>query len=330
MRISRLVVCVLTSLSMPAARGAAGGTPPPTSVILATDIGTDIDDTWALALVLRSRELKLQLVLADPANTVYRAKVAAKFLEAAGRSDVPIAIGDNATTKGDDTETLTPWIAGYDLGHYPGKVYRDGASAVIATIRRLPPPITVVAIGPVCTLAEAIRRQPDIARRCRFVGMFGSFDRGYGGGPPSAETNVRLDPAALRTVLGAAWRDILLTPLDTCGAVSLAGERYHAIWCATGDPMLRAIIESYCIFAPRQTWMKCDYFATRSTTLFDCTAVYLAYSEALVETETVRFDVTDDGFTRRSPTGAFRARVALRWRNLDGFEAQLAGRLLGD
>jgi len=74
--------------------------------------------------------------------------------------------------------------------------------------------------------------------------------------------------------------------------------------------------------------MNCDFFATRSTTLFDCVAVYLAYSEDLVETETLRFDISDDGYTRRSPTGAFKARVALRWRNRDGFEADLAGRLL--
>ena len=159
--------------------------------------------------------------------------------------------------------------------------------------------------------------------------MFGSFDKGYGGGPPVAENNVKVDPASLRTVLSAPWRDILLTPLDTCGYVSLTGARYHAIWCATDDPMLRALIESYCIFSQNQTWMKCDYFATGSTTLFDCVAVYLATSEALVDTETVSFDITDDGRTRRTPNGPFRARVALRWKDLDGFEALLAARVLG-
>jgi inosine-uridine nucleoside N-ribohydrolase len=174
----------------------------------------------------------------------------------------------------------------------------------------------------------ALKRAPYIAQKCRLVGMYGSFDVGYGGGAPSAETNVRVDPAALRAALSAPWRDVLLTPLDTCGDVSLGGERYHAIWSATGDPMLRALIESYCIFAPRQTWMRCDYFATRSTTLFDCVAVYLAYSEDLVQTETITFEITDDGFTRRSATGPFKARIAIRWKNRDGFEAQLAGRLL--
>jgi inosine-uridine nucleoside N-ribohydrolase len=158
--------------------------------------------------------------------------------------------------------------------------------------------------------------------------MFGSIDRGYGGGPVSAEWNVKVDPAAFRAVLAAPWRDILLTPLDTCGLVSLSGERYRAIWGATADPLLRTLITSYCIFAPRQNWMSCDFFSTRSTTLYDAVAVYLAYSEELVETETVRFNVTDDGFTRRAADGPFTARFAMRWKNMDGFEAQLAGRLL--
>jgi inosine-uridine nucleoside N-ribohydrolase len=298
-------------------------------VILVTDIGTDIDDTWALALALRSPELDLKLVVTDPADTVYRAKVAAKFLQAAGHPEVPIAIGDNHGPMGDAFKTLGAWVDGYDLAKYPGRVDPDGVSALIAVVEHSPVPVTIIAIGPVNTLARAVQRAPGLAAKCRLVGMFGSFDVGYTGAAPiSDETNVRVNPAGFRTVLAAPWRDILLTPLDTCGSVSLAGERYHAIWSATGDPMLRALIESYCLFAPTQNWMKCDYFATRSTTLFDAVAVYLAYSEEFVETETIAFDVTDEGYTRRNPQGAFHARVAMHWRNKDGFEAQLAGRLL--
>jgi hypothetical protein len=74
--------------------------------------------------------------------------------------------------------------------------------------------------------------------------------------------------------------------------------------------------------------MHCDFFATRSTTLFDCVAVYLASSEEWVETEKVSFRITDDGFTRRSADGPLKARVALRWKNLVAFEEYLASRLL--
>lgn len=322
-------LCVLSLLTLIAGpRGARAGEAARTPVVLVTDIGTDIDDTWALALALRSPELEVKLVLTDPVDTLYRAKVTGKFLEEAGRADIPIGIGDNTGPTGDDMKTLLPLIDGYELAKYPGRVFQDGIGALIDMVEKSPRPVTIVAIGPVHSLALALKRAPDIATKCRFVGMYGSFDVGYGEGAPSAETNVRVAPAGLRAVLSAPWRDILLTPLDTCGSVAIGGERYHAIWSATGDPLLRALVESYCTFASRQNWMKCDYFATRSTTLFDCVAVYLAYSEDLVETESISFQITDDGYTRRAQDGPFRARVAIRWKNRDGFEAQLAGRLL--
>ena len=62
-------------------------------VILDTDIGGDIDDTWALAMMLKSPELDVKLVVTDTGNTTYRAKIAAKMLEIAGRTDVPVGVG---------------------------------------------------------------------------------------------------------------------------------------------------------------------------------------------------------------------------------------------
>jgi inosine-uridine nucleoside N-ribohydrolase len=298
-------------------------------VIFDTDIGTDIDDTWALAQLLRSPDLDLKLVLTDTGDTRYRAAVAAKFLEAAGRSDVPVGIGDSNFTMKEGDGNQAPWIKGYDLTKYPGRVHADGINALIELVMNSPEPVTIIAVGAVPNLALALQREPRIAAKCRFVGMHGSFAIGYEGShTPAAEANVKGNPGALRKVLGAPWRDILLTPLDTCGLVQLQGDNYHKIWSATENPMLRAVIENYCIFAPRVTWMHCDYFATRSTILFDCVAVYLASAEDLVEIETVSFDVTDDGFTRRAANGSLKARVALRWKNLNAFQDQLAKQLL--
>ena len=50
-------------------------------VILDTDIGTDIDDTWALGVLLKSPELDLKLVVTDYGKVNYRPRVVAKFLE---------------------------------------------------------------------------------------------------------------------------------------------------------------------------------------------------------------------------------------------------------
>ncbi len=303
--------------------------PAPIPVILDTDIGTDIDDTWALAQLLRCPELDLKLILTANGDATYRASVTARFLSVAGRTDIPIGRGANSfpMTGGMNQE---PWIKGYDLTQYTGEIVDDGVGRMIRLIEDSPVPVTIIAIAPAGNLAEALARSPGIAARCRLVGMFGSFDVGYSGGlPASAETNVREAPSALRTVLAAPWMDVLITPLDTCNAAVLDGDNYHRIWSATGDPMLRALIENYCLFAPLVRWMHCDFFALRSTVLFDCVAVYLAYAEDFVETETLRFHVTDDSFTVRDETaGEFTARVALRWKNLAAFKDDLTARLL--
>lgn len=304
---------------------------PPALTVLSTDIGSDVDDTWALAHLLRSPELDLKMVLTETGEARYRGQVAARMLEVADRSDVAIALGLDFGPMDDQHRHQRPWVADYDLNAYPGPVHRDGIQAFIELVNNAPSPVTVIGIGPAPSLAEAIGREPDIARKCRLVGMFGSFDLGYGGNPPPvAETNVREAPDALRTLLAAPWRDVALTPLDTCGIVDLDGENFHAIWSATQDPLLRAVIENHCIWAPRVPWMKCDFFAIRSSVLFDCVAVYMAYSEDLLEFEELAFEITDDGQTRRNPNGPYQARVALRWKDRAAFERHLSQRLLGN
>jgi len=301
----------------------------PIPVILDTDIGTDIDDTWALAQLLRCPELDTKLILTGTGDSTYRSTITARFLEVAGRTDIPVGLGVDSQPM-IDGKNQEPWIKGYDTARYPGELIEDGVGRMIRIIEESPVPVTIIAIGPSGNLAAALIRAPHIAARCRLVGMFGSFDVGYSGGlPASAETNVRMNPAAFRTVMAAPWIDVLLTPLDTCNAAILDGENYHRIWCATADPVLRALIENYCLFAPRVRWMHCDFFAQRSTILFDSVAVYLAYDESFVKTETVRFNITDDGFTvRDEAAGAFTARVAMHWESLPAFNDHLTATLL--
>lgn len=303
---------------------------PPIPVILDTDIGTDIDDTWALAQLLRSPELDPKLVLVGAGNIDFRTAITARYLEVCGRTDVPVGRGVQCWDTPDTHRNQAPWLKNYDIAKYPGEIAADGVGRMIRIIEESPVPVTIIAIGPCVNLVAALERAPHIAPRCRLVGMFGSFDVGYTGGlPASAETNVRLAPAAFRTLMSAPWMDVLLTPLDTCNFAILDGERYHRIWSATGDAMMRALIENYCLFAPRVTWMHCDFFALRSTILFDCVAVYLAYAEDYTEVETVKFKITDDGFTVRDEAGPHTARIALRWRDLDAFHSHLTDRLLG-
>lgn len=290
-------------------------------VILDTDIGGDIDDTWALAMLLNSPELDLKLVVTDTGNTTYRAKVAAKLLEVAGRTDVPIGIGLHQS---DDTGPQAPWVSGYDLSGYPGTVIEDGVQALIDTVLGSPEPVALVAIGPVPNIAAALAREPHIAENARFVGMHGSIRLGYGGAPEiNAEYNVAADPGACRTAFDAAW-EVTITPLDTCGLVILDGDRYAEVR-ESQSPLARAVMENYRIWATRVEWTQVAPEAA-SSVLFDTVAVYLAFAEELLEIEDLGIHVTDDGYTRID-SGAKPIRCATGWRDLDAFKDLLVDRL---
>ncbi len=292
----------------------------PIPVILDTDIGDDIDDTWALGLLLKSPELDLKLVLGDYGKAQYRAKLLAKFLQTAGRSDVPVGVGLDIDPRGEGGQAA--WVKDYALQSYPGKVHAEGVQALIDTIMRSPQPITLICIGPLPNIAAALEREPRIARRARFVGMYGSVRLGYDGNKTvAAEWNVKANPKACQKVFTAAW-DMTMTPLDTCGLVTLDGERYRRIR-ESKDPIASAIIENYRLWSK-----KSEAAERRSSVLFDTVAVYLSFRQDFCTMDRLGLRVTDDGFTsideKAKPVNA-----ATAWKSLDDYRDFLVARLTG-
>ncbi|MEI6521697.1 MAG: nucleoside hydrolase, partial [bacterium] len=94
-------------------------------IILDTDIGTDIDDSWALAMLLKSPEFDVKLVVSDTHNTEYRAKLIAKFLEVADRTDIPVGVGIKLDDVYESCSRYAQydWVKDYSLKDYPGIVY---------------------------------------------------------------------------------------------------------------------------------------------------------------------------------------------------------------
>jgi inosine-uridine nucleoside N-ribohydrolase len=303
------------------------GAPAPVPVILNTDIGDDIDDTWALVMLLKSPNLDVRLITTDFGNTVYRAKIVARFLELAGRTDIPIGIGiQESEEEGDQAE----WVRDYDLATYSGIVHEDGVRAFIDTVMAAEETITLIAIGPPSSLAAALEREPRIAGRLRLAGMYGSLSHGYDGGPePAADWNVRADVPAARVLLAAPWVEAIVTPLDTCGLVRLKGDRYARVRDSK-DPLLVALIENYRMWCPRSEWCRGDASQVRvqSTTLFDTVAVYLAEARDLVKIQRFGVRISDGGMTVPDE-GAPPLAWATEWESLDEFEQLLTDRLVG-
>src|SRR6185437_2342331 len=136
--------------------------------------------------------------------------------------------------------------------------------------------VTIIAIGPLQTLAAALDADRSITTNANLVGMQGSVFKGYGGSDkPGPEFNVKCDVRAAQTVLAAPWLSIAITPLDTCGLkeISLDGERYKTLQ-ASADPLVQSLLASYAVWSGKDL---AQLHAT--TTLYDTVAIYLADSE---------------------------------------------------
>lgn len=295
-------------------------------VIFDSDIGDDIDDTWALLMLLRMSQFDVRLVVGDYGNAIYRGRLFARLLETLDRSDIPVGIGVNP---GDDPGQQSSWVGEYHLADYPGVIYQDGVQALIDTINASPDPVTLLCVGPVPNIAEAIRRDPGIANNARFVGMQGSVFVGYNGAPePDIEWNVRVDPISLQEVFAAPW-DCTITPLDTCGLVTLEGDNYARLH-ASDDPWLKTLMANYRAWLPGAPFVDPDTDTSRvSTTLFDTVAVYLAAETDLVEMQDIPLRVTDEGRTIVDEDNGRIVHCATAWKDLDTFKTRLTEILLG-
>lgn len=290
-------------------------------VIFDTDIGIDIDDTWALAMMLKSPELDVKLVVSDTGDTIYRSKIIAKMLEVAGRTDVPVGVGKRFEEERESPQRA--WVEDYNLGDYPGTVLEDGVGAIVDTIMNSPDPVTLICIGPVPNIGDALDREPRIVENARFVGMHGSVYKGYDGSDKiSAECNVVKHTSSCQKVFTADW-NITITPLDTCGLVVLQGEEYQTVRRCS-DPLIQALVENYRLWL--EHFGQSDEFDVRSSILFDTVAVYLAFSDKLLVMKHLGIRVTDDGYTVPYQK-AKHMNVAVDWKDLAAFESFLVERL---
>jgi len=308
------------------------------AVILDTDICDDIDDTWALAMLLSAGEgpeFDVKLIITESGNTTAKAKMVAKFLETVGRTDIPVGIG---IQHHNGSHRYDVWAKDYDLSSYPGTIYQDGVQALIDTIMKSQKPITVIAIGPLPNIAEALRREPRIAEKAEFIGMHGSIRRGYGGGPqPDAEWNVKGFIKESQKVFTAPW-NMTITPLDACGIVQLKGEKYQKV-LKRNSHITWALMENYRIWtkggiveenkdlSEAEVNKRADENINfGSSTLYDTVAIYLAGSTRLVRMEKLGIKVTDDGFTRIDDKAKV-INCATEWKDLSAFEDFIVDRL---
>ncbi|WOS39864.1 MULTISPECIES: nucleoside hydrolase [Xanthomonas] len=267
---------------------------PVQKVIVSTDIGDDIDDAFALALLLRSPELQVLGIASAWGDTGLRAQLLQRLLQQAGRSDIPLAIGQRTTSSIPFSQAR--WAA---KGRLPAAA-PDAAAFILAQARRHPGEVTLLVLGPLTDAARAQQRDPaGFAQLKQVVLMGGSVRVGYGKSryrppnPPAAEYNIAADIAAAQRVF-AAGVPIVMLPLDATQVTLEEPERVALF--AHGEPLTDALAQLY------YQWRDTDQpWASATPTLFDVVPVAQLLDPSLCPTVPLRIVVDDKGYTREAP-----------------------------
>lgn len=177
----------------------------PLPVIIDTDPG--IDDCLALCLALNSAELDVRGISISYGNTVVENawRNAVEILRrVAGGKRVPLAVGARRPLKralAVAVDTHGPSGLGYaDVP--PAGVILDYVKPLARLLAAQPEPVTLVTLGPVTSLALALRSDPAVVRAkvARHVAMIGNIEAA-GNTTKYSEFNAWCDPEALAEVL---------------------------------------------------------------------------------------------------------------------------------
>lgn len=291
-------------------------------IILDTDLGTDIDDTWALGYLLKFNQLKPRMILTTGGDVKYRANVAAKFLEDVGRDEIPVGVGLIRGNERKTKRSLQNWLGDYEAQkNYRGPFFEDGISETIRLLDSIDEP-TLICIGPLPNIAEIIRRRPDLPAKCNVIAMAGSIKVGYFDKPePEPEYNIYWDGPSARAVFEAKWKSLTITPLDHCGTLFLEGDNYLRVY-ESESPIAKAIIASYTSWENFYQKRKWDS-RVKSSPLFDTAAIELAVTEEGSKLEPFNITVDTENFTRSDPKGT-PTRAALSWVDKEAFLRKLS------
>jgi purine nucleosidase len=183
-------------------------------MIIDTDGGTD--DAVALWWALGDPRIDVVAITVTWGNVGLDTAAATvrRVLAAAGRTDVPVALGADAPLGPTPLEGLSTHVHGTDgLGGHAGgwplgdvaPVDEPAPELLARLTAERPGELDVVTIGPLSTLAQAVELDPALVERTRSLTVMGGAVARAGNSLPVGEANVAHDPAAAATVVSAGW-----------------------------------------------------------------------------------------------------------------------------
>lgn len=201
-------------------------TAPPRKVIYDTDPG--VDDAMALYYALAHPAIEVVGITTTFGNvTVEQAAVNALYLNALAGRSIPVTQGVAAPLV-KPLEPLPAHIHGADgLGNLPARTFhrrqldpRSSARFIVDMARAHPGEITLVAVGPLGNLSQALTLEPQLPELLHEVIIMGGSILEPGNASPVAEANIWNDPHAADHVFTAGWT-LTIVGLDVTHRVIL-------------------------------------------------------------------------------------------------------------
>ena len=196
-------------------------------LIIDTDPG--IDDALALLLALAAKdELDVTAITTVNGNVGVDQVTENVFriLDVAGRSDIPVYKGNGKPLmrENDNCEEFhgDDGLGNLGFKEVPGTVKKESAvDFLIRKVREEKGEITLVPIGPLTNIAQAVQKDPEFARNVKEVVIMGGAEHG-GNMSPCAEFNFWTDPEAAKIVFQAGFERVTMVGLDATSYVFLS------------------------------------------------------------------------------------------------------------
>lgn len=265
---------------------------PAHKVIVDMDIGDDIDDAFALALLLQSPEIEIVGITTAWGDTALRGRLLERLLRETGHADIPVA-------QGIATPNPTPFTqARYaQRGALPAQAPQDAIDFILREIKRQPGQITMLALGPLTNIGAAIARDPATFGKVKQVVMMGGSVRaGYRKSqyvparPADREYNIVSDVSGAQALF-ASGVPIVMMPLDST-QIRLDEVERNAIF-GHGSPLTDAVTLLY------HQWIDAyQPWSSNMPSLFDVVPVTWLIDPASCPATPLRIAVADDGLTR--------------------------------
>jgi len=243
------------------------------------DSDTGVDDAFAIAVLLRSRQVDIRGISAVAGNTTVEnaSNNILTLLDVARRTNIPVIVGA-AAPLAYPLSYVGAYLHGADglqgaqRSHDLSALPHNPAEAICAAARRTPT-LTLLALGPATNVVLAARScQADLVR-VKIIALNGA--KKGGNRTPVAETNTFIDPQATAELLHTGLQ-VTLVVLDAVEPMTFDTRKVVPMLTKSRDPLARLLAKPLSSYVAAQSSGQSTIF-----TLPDLAATFYLFDPSL-------------------------------------------------